>query len=316
VNDQQRAELEAQIAKLESVSTAPAVLQPLLAMLRVPCDEVSMERVVEMVSRDAAIAAQCLRMANSPLFGHRSIETIRAAVMALGISKVRSLLLGLCMHRTIPEDKWVLDPNGFWRHSLGCALVAQTMAHGIGYPEPEKAYLAGLIHDIGILVNSVLYTAKFRECLQNAIVQRCPLHVTEESLLGFTHEDSGRILSKKWGLSKELLEVAGSHHQIDSLPSAGPMACLVHLGDLLCRVRNLGYGYEEVMAVALAQDPAWRHLAVAYPALADVDLVRFTLDVEGSMDQIAALVDSVFGPPRRAVVHATSNYPAVTSAHE
>ena len=44
--------------------------------------------------------------------------------------------------QTIPRDKWVLDPTAFWRHSLGCALVAQTMAHGIGYPEPEKAYLA------------------------------------------------------------------------------------------------------------------------------------------------------------------------------
>ncbi|MGB9235318.1 MAG: HDOD domain-containing protein [Terriglobales bacterium] len=300
MNEQQSALLEAQIAKIESVLTAPTILQPLLEMLRLPSDEIRIEKIVEMVSLDGAIAASCLRMSNSPLFGHRPVETVRAAVMALGISRVRSLLFGVCMHQTIPTDKWVLDPNSFWRHSLGCALVAQTMANGIGYPEPEKAYLAGLIHDIGFLVNSVLYTAKFRECLQHAVAQRCPLHVSEALILGFTHEDSGRMLSKRWGLSEELFEVVGCHHQLEFLPSAGPIVCLVHLGDLLCRVRNLGYGYDEVLAVTLAQDSAWKHLVNAYPALAEVDLVRFTLDIDGAMDHIAALVDSVFAAPRSA----------------
>jgi HD-like signal output (HDOD) protein len=300
MNEQQRAKLEAQIGRLESISTAPAILQPLLQMLRSPSDEIRIESVVEMVSRDSAIAAQCLRMANSPLFGHRQVETVRAAVMALGISKVRSLLFGLCMHQTIPSGKWVLDPTAFWRHSLGCALVAQTMAHGIGYPEREKAYLGGLIHDIGFLVNSVLYPAEFRESFQHAVAKKCPLHVAEDTILGFTHEDSGRMLCKRWGLSEELLEVAGCHHRLDALPTASPLVCLVHLSDLLCRVRSLGYGFDEVLAVAFAEDSAWKHLLVAYPALAEVDLVRFTLDIEGSMDEIATLVDSVFASDRRA----------------
>lgn len=305
MNELQCAMLEAQIVKLESISTAPTILQPLLKMLRLPSDEIRIESVVNMVSRDSAIAAQCLRMANSPLFGHREVETVRAAVMVLGIAKVRSLLFGLCMHQTIPKGKWVLDPNAFWRHSLGCALVTQTMARGIGYREPEKAYLAGLIHDIGFLVNSVLYPAKFREAFQHAVAEKCPLHVAEELILGFTHEDSGRLLCKRWGLPEELLEAAGCHHRLDVLPTAGPLVCLVHLSDLLCRVRNLGYGYDEVLAVALAHDPAWKHLLIAYPALAEVDLVRFTLDIEGSMDEIATLVDSVFASDRRTATPAS-----------
>jgi HD-like signal output (HDOD) protein len=298
MNEQQQLQLKADIDKLEALSTAPAILQPLLEMVRTPSDEIRMEKVVEMVSRDGAIAAQCLRMANSPLFGHRQVDTVRAAIMTLGIARVRSLLLGLCMNQTVPKHKWVLDQNAFWRHSLGCALVTQTMAVGIGHPEPEKAYLAGLIHDIGFLVNSVLYTSKLRECLRQAVAQRCPLHISEDAILGFRHEDSGRLLCKRWGFSEELLEVVGCHHRMDTVSTAGPLVCLVHLGDLLCRVRNLGYGYEEVLAVALAQDTAWKHLAVAYPKLADVDLVRFTLDIDGNMSHIAVLVDSVFAPPQ------------------
>ena len=69
VNAKQHSQLQAQINKLDSISTAPAILQPLLDMLRLPSDKISIEKVVELVSYDGAIAAQCLRMANSPLFG-------------------------------------------------------------------------------------------------------------------------------------------------------------------------------------------------------------------------------------------------------
>jgi HD-like signal output (HDOD) protein len=268
---------------------------PLLEMLRLPSDKIRIEKVVELVSYDGSIAAQCLRLANSPLFGTRQIETVRAAVGALGIERVRSILFGLCVNRVIPKDKWVIDPDAFWQHSLGCALVTQRMAKKIEYPEPEKAYLAGLLHDLGFLVNSVLYTDGFRECLRLAAEQHVPLHVIEEQVLGFTHCETGQMLCEHWGLSKELVDAARCHHDVSLLPTAGPPACLVHLSDLLCRMRDLGYGYEEIMGVDFSGDAAWQVLVGTYPALANMDLARFTLDIEGAMDQIVATVHAVFG---------------------
>ncbi|HTR22963.1 MAG TPA: HDOD domain-containing protein [Terriglobales bacterium] len=300
MNEERIAKLRGKIAKLDSISTAPAILQPLLAIMRQPVDEIALEKVVELVSRDGGIAAQCLRVANSPLFARRAVETVRAAVMTLGIERVRSVLFGLCMNGTIPADKWVLDRNAFWRHSLGCALVTQTMASKIGYPEPEKAYLAGLLHDIGFLVISILDHEKFLECLRSAADRRCPLDLMENEVLGYTHEDAGSVLCEHWGFSNELVEAATCHHRLEMMATPGPLVCMVHLGDLLCRVRGLSYGYTEVMAVSFSQEGAWRQLVKAYPALEDVDFFRFTLDMDSAMDQIAALVDSVFGPGRAA----------------
>jgi HD-like signal output (HDOD) protein len=293
-------QLRAQIKQLDSLATAPAILKPLLDMMRLPSDQIKLEKVIELVSYDSAIAAQCLRMANSPLFGTRYIETVRSAVMALGLERVRSILLGLCMNRLIPQSKWVIAPDAFWRHSLGCALVAQRMAQKIEYSEPEKAYLAGLLHDLGFLVNSVLYTEDFRECLRRAAEQRAPLHVIEAQLLGFTHCDSGQLLCEHWGLSKEFVDAARCHHDAGPLPAAGPLANLVRLSDLLCRVRYLGYGYDEIMGIDLGGDTAWQSLVVIYPALKDMDLVRFTLDIDGAMEQIVETVDSVFAAKRIA----------------
>jgi HD-like signal output (HDOD) protein len=286
---------------MDSISTAPAILMPLLELLRVPSDNISMQKVVELVSYDGAIAAQCLRLANSPLFGCREIETVRAAVVAIGLEKVRSILVGLCMNRVIPEDKWIIDPDAFWRHSLGCALVTQRMAKKIEYPEPEKAYLAGLLHDLGFLVNSVLYTDGFRECLRIAAEQHASLYVIEEQILGFTHCETGQMLFESWGLPQELIEVARCHHDVNLLQAAGPVACMVHLSDLLCRMCGLGYGYEEIMGVELGGDGGWQALVASYPALKKMDLARFTFDVEGSMEQIAATVHSVFGTGALAV---------------
>ena len=70
---------------------------------------------------------------------------------------------------------------------------------------------------------------------------------------------------------------------------------LVHLSDLLCRVRDLGYGYYEVMGIDLAGDAAWAALVPHYPKLANIDLARLTMDIEASMDEIVHLVDAVFG---------------------
>lgn len=295
MNQTLKSELQLKIKKLDSISTAPAILKPLLDLMRLPFEEIKVDKVVELVSYDGAIASQCVRLANSPLYGRRETETVRAAVMSLGLERVRSMLLGLCMNQVIPADKWVMDPNAFWRHSLGCALVAQKMAKGIGYPEVEKAYLAGLIHDLGILVNSVLYTEKLRACFDRAASNHAPLHVIEEQILGFTHCDTGQMLCEHWGLSKDLTECAAYHHNVKLQTSVAPLVCVIHLSDLLCRMRHLGYGYEEIMGVELSGDVAWENLCISYPELKTMDLIRFTLDIDGSMEEIVTTVDSVFG---------------------
>jgi HD-like signal output (HDOD) protein len=300
MKDTLQTQLQQQIRKLDSISTAPVILKPLLDMMRLPLAQIKMEKVVELVSYDAAIASQCLRLANSPLYGRRETETVRAATMTLGLERVRSMLLGLCLNQVIPRNKWVLDPNAFWRHSLGCALVAQRMAKNIGYPEMEKAYLAGLIHDLGFLVNSVLYTEQFRECFDRASTSHAPLHLIEAQILGFSHCDSGRMLCEHWGLSKDLTECAASHHALSHQTPPSPLVCIVHLSDLLCRMRHLGYGYEEILGVELGGDAAWEALCINYPELGKMDLIRFTLDIDGAMEEITATVDTVFGPGKMA----------------
>jgi HD-like signal output (HDOD) protein len=265
-------------------------------MLQLPPDQVDVEKVVELVSYDGTIAAHCLRMANSPLFGRRNTETVRSAVLALGLKRVEAILLGCCLNGIVPPDKWAVDAVTFWRHSLGCALVSSKLAKLIGYPDPEKAYLAGLLHDVGILVNTLACTEDFRRCIQAARDGHVALHRSEAEHLGFTHSQSGKILAEHWHFSGDVMEVIEFHHDVVAAPAGGPLVSLVHLSDLLCRLRDLGYGYYEAMGVDFAGDSAWATLVEHYPALANMDLARLTMDIDGAMEEIVAIVDAVFNP--------------------
>jgi len=289
-------EIRPKIKALETMPTIPTIVQPLISMLRMAPEEVNVDKVVELVSYDSMIAAQCLRMANSPLFGRQNTETVRSAILALGLKRIEAIVLGCCLNRIVPGDQWALDALTFWRHSLGCALVSSRMAKLIGYPDPEKAYLAGLLHDLGILVNSVACTDEYRRCIQKARESHVALYRTEEECLGVTHCQSGKILAEQWKFSADLVAVIEYHHQVDPAPIAAPLVSLVYLSDLLCRVRDLGYGYYEAMGVDLAAESAWATLAAYHPALANMDIARLTMDIDGAMEEITAVVDAVFKP--------------------
>jgi putative nucleotidyltransferase with HDIG domain len=295
MNPQRLEQIRRKIEALEAMPAVPAIVLPLTAMLQVAPDEVNMEKVVELVSYDGTIAAQCLRMANSPLFGRRNADTVRGAILALGLKRIEAILLGCCLNRIVPPDQWAFDPATFWRHSLGCALVSRKMAKLIGYPDPEKAYLAGLLHDLGMLVNTLVSTDDFRKCIQAARDGHVALHRSEEEILGFTHCESGKMLAEQWHFSGDVIDVIEFHHSV-APPAGATLVALVHLSDLLCRLRDLGYGYYEAMGVDFAGDSAWATLVQSYPALAKIDLARLTMDIDGSMAEIVAVVDAVFKP--------------------
>ena len=295
MNSEQLEKLRPRINALDAIPTIPVIIQPLISMLQLPADRVDLDKVAELISYDKTIAAQCLRMANSPLFGRREVETVRKAVVVLGIRRVQSILLCCSLNQVMPLEKWAFDALAFWRHSLGCALVTRKMAEMIGYPDPEKAYMAGLLHDLGILVNSLVCTDQYRKCVEDAAARRISFDRAEQEHLGFTHCQSGRILAERWSLSADLTDVIEFHHDVACAQCSPALVAMVHLSDLLCRVRELGYGYYEAMGLDLTGDVAWGCLFQHYPTLSNLDLARFTFDIEGAIDEITQLVDSVFG---------------------
>jgi putative nucleotidyltransferase with HDIG domain len=274
----------------------PAVFLPLLKLLSGSAEDAEVDEVVRLVSYDNTIAAQCLRVAGSPLFGlAQPPKSIKAAVMNLGLRRVETILLTCCLGQAFPAKKWVLDPAIFWRHSLGCAMVCRRFSEKLANADSEKAYMAGLLHDIGLMVNCFAFPKEFSTVLEHACHEEIPLDEAEHTTMGFTHCETGRALAEKWNMTDDIVEVIANHHAIDQSQRARPLVALVHMSDLLCRMRGLGYGYYERHRVDLISNSAWAILLKEHRDLDAMDLVRFTFELDEAVQEIHALVSTVFG---------------------
>lgn len=287
--------LRARIERLDQIPSIPAILLPLLRHLEEPPELVDVQKIVELISHDKSLAAQTLHMANSPLYGRtQNVQTIRGSVVALGVSRLREIATSCCMLKIVPGEFGGFDPRIMWEHSLGVALVSRRFARKIGYEDPEKAYLAGLLHDIGLIVNLILLPEAYPEVLRQARLQKCPILNAESDFMQFDHAVSGDLLGEFWGLAPDLKEVIRRHHQPERAQGFEELAAIVHTADLLCRARGLGYGYDEQLSIVLAGGPAWALLADRYPVLWRTDLARFTFELDAYIAEVRQLVSVLF----------------------
>jgi len=283
------------VEKMNSIPTIPAIIRPLLHYMEKPIDQVEIRRIVDLVSCDESIAAQCLRVANSALyFRAREVKSVHGAIIVLGVRHIREILLSCSLLHLIPKDRWLINPLAFWEHSLGCALVSRYFARKVRYRDPERAHLAGLLHDLGELVNMIGFREEFRAAAELAKAEAIPLHQAENSALGFTHCDTGKIVAEQWKLPEDIGEVIEHHHDVQQAKLRPVLVALVGLSDRLCLAHGLGYGIAEPHDGDVTDDPAWTILRKNYPYLAQSDPARFASDLERFTREARNLVVSIF----------------------
>ena len=288
-------DLQYRVEGLHELPSLPAILFPILNQLSADSDEIDLQKTVQLVSHDGALTSQVLHMANSPLFGMRQrISTLRGAALTLGVHRLRDIVTSCCLMQVSPMGTGEMNACNLWEHSLACALIARTLARKLGYPDPERAYLAGLVHDLGILVNMLLIPREFSLTYKKAATSQRPLRDVEYEEMGLSHEITGDLLSTHWQLFDYLSEVMRRHHDVERATLDPMLTALVNLADLLCRSSGLGYGYSEKSALIIQQEPAWKIIAAESPRLRYLDMVCFTLEMDAYASEVRTLVSVLF----------------------
>jgi putative nucleotidyltransferase with HDIG domain len=278
---------------LNAIPSIPAVLQTLISELNQPADQVNLARVAELVGRDEALAAQCLRMANSPLFGLATpADSLRGAVRTLGIAHLRDIAVSASMMRVASTLKDV-DPIVFWEHSLGCAILSRKLARIVGFRDPEKAYLAGLLHDLGYIVNFVLSPQQANAALNKGAQEGIFLGEVEYQEMGFTHCQSGELVARKWKFADEIVEVILCHHNPAAAVIDPALVAIVALADRTCRSSSLGL-YKEQPAPPEAWQADWNLLASKCPMAGHVSWADFVKDSDVFFAEIHELVKAMY----------------------
>jgi len=187
--------------------------QTLAEVLRIIKDETSSaDDLSNIIAKDPAITAKLLRVVNSPYYGApREIGSIKQAVMTLGIRQVTALTLSTQIYNMTEKWESCLDRIRFWRHSLEMAIAARTIAEKIGYNKLEEIFVAGLLHDIGLLILENSFTLEFESVWEEANKSANSILVEEEAW-GTNHARVGQFLLEQWHLPETICEAVGKHH--------------------------------------------------------------------------------------------------------
>ena len=166
-------------------------------------------RVVSLLRTDAVLTAEVLRLANSPLLGCRSeIKNILQALAFLGMERVNSLIVTTAMRGIAGPGNSKLA-RGCWRHNLATAVICEKLAQAVNVSQ-ERAYMSGLIHDIGRLALLRAFP-DYEKSMMAALSDGQSLLLVERMRYGMDHAEAGRWLLAQWGCPLDLQMVASLH---------------------------------------------------------------------------------------------------------
>jgi len=240
---QPAADTAAQPWAIKNLPPFPAVALQLMGLLD---SDVPVKDVVKLLRMDPALSAEILRVSNSPLYGlSRHVDSVSHAVVVLGGDSVKRLALTVALGRFTQNFMKHRGLRRCWDHSVACALIAEDLAEFAGHSR-DRAYTAGLLHDVGRLALLACYPNEYENLLTVASENDFDFRTTEKKLFEIDHCSAGHWLCKSWNLPADMTEAIAGHHEADLAP--GSLTSLVAVSDSLAAA--LGYG-----TVELKQDP-------------------------------------------------------------
>jgi len=232
-------EYKGQILAVKDLPTLPSVLDEVSRLVE---DETSSpEQVAKIIARDQVLSAKVLKMVNSPIYGFpRRINTVQHALVLLGLNVIRGLIIS-----TSVFDIMTKSMVGLWEHSVGCAFVCSTLAQSLGFKDPEEYAVTGLLHDIGKVVVAV-QIPELKEDVESIVQQEDLSYLqAEKKRLGFGHDRVNAWLADHWNLPLTIREGLGYHHRPRSAQYYPQFAHLVHVGDFIIKVLEVGSGGDD-----------------------------------------------------------------------
>ncbi len=200
-----------EIAACPNLPSLPTVAVQVLELTRDA--DVKLTAIAASVQNDPALAAKILKTVNSSYYGlSKPCPTISRALAYLGLSTVKSLVLGFALVDMSKGSGEGLDLMDFWRRSLYSAAAAKRIATIHGECDAEEGFIAALMQDMGMLAIQTVAPNDYGRVIAEAGNDHRRLPDIEKARLGFDHAEAGSILGQRWHLPPPLVEAIRHHH--------------------------------------------------------------------------------------------------------
>jgi putative nucleotidyltransferase with HDIG domain len=195
---------------LDKLPPFPLVASRLMQLLA--REDPDITEVGQMISAEPVFATRVLQMANSPLFALTAqVKTLSHAIVVLGLARVKSITVTRALGDFVAPALSVRSLRVCWQNSLAGALLAEKVARACKM-DPDVAYVAGLLRDIGRLALLVKYPDSYANLLAVSGENAFDLLNTERELFDVDHCQAGAWLMERMPFPPELAEVVAHHH--------------------------------------------------------------------------------------------------------
>ena len=240
------------LAALRDLPPLPSVLLELVESLG--HEELSASQYAVKISRDQALAAKTLRLANSSFYGRGGqVRSVAEAIAVLGLRTVRGIVTAAGLAGSFRRHPG-FDHDAFWRHSIGSALSAQALADELRRDDGDLAFTVGLLHDIGRLALASAFAPAYAEVEQWRRDKDCPIGDAERAVLGIDHAEAGGLIARHWNFAPGIVDAIRQHH---APPAAAELTLtgIAHVADAIAHALGLTGDADE--AVPMMMLPVW-----------------------------------------------------------
>ena len=257
------------IGARQDILSLPSVLAQINTVVQNPLS--TPEEAAEAIALDPGLSSKLLRLVNSSYYGFVSkVDTLSRAVTIVGSKQLGTLAMGLSvtsMFQSIPPE--LLNLREFWKHCVASGIIAGTLAAMIDKDIAERAFVCGLLHDIGRLVMIVGQPRLCHKALYLSQSQSRLLHDTENEVFGYDHAHVGAAMMASWRFPDSLEKAVRHHHQPNE--TASLESRLIHVADILAHALEIGASAECLVPPLLPE--TWQPLRLSKEAIGKAALL-------------------------------------------
>lgn len=272
-----RSSLQAYVGKVGCLPSPPKLYTQLTEAVN--SEMADLKEISEIVEQDPAVVAQVMKQVNSAFFGfNRTITNLKEAISMLGVRNLRSLALSSQLNNQFKSsndwDRFSFEQLN--QRSLLVARLAQAICRRAGANKitQDQAFLAGLLHDVGVLIMASHDADQYKKLLNYSVKKQKPIYLVEKASFGFFHGEVAGALLALWNLPPQVIEAVMLHHvpHLSKETSFSPLTA-VHVADAMlpsvqvegdCDLASrLSLRYLDQVGV-MEEVPQWRIVANEY----------------------------------------------------
>jgi HD-like signal output (HDOD) protein len=228
------------IKEISHIATLPEITVKIIELVEDPTS--TAQDLNNVISNDPALCSRILKVVNSSFYGlPGQIGSINRAIVLLGLNAVKNIAISASMAKLFRGgqlcDKF--SARDLWMHAIATGAASKLIADKLKMGVGDEAFLAGLTHDIGMMVEMQYDRLKLIEVVEQISVDangnpNRDMREVEREVFGADHQAFGKALCERWKFPEAFAQVTGHHHTPLELPTgARSMASLVYVADRL-----------------------------------------------------------------------------------